>query len=102
MKYIKSKKIFESLVKKLDYSNKGLTELPELPTTLERLDCSNNQLKELPSLPDTLEELDCSNNQLPFNNLKEYKEWIKLDKHLTLKEKYKKAQRELKIKKFNI
>jgi len=96
MKYIKK---FESIAKntdEIDYSNKGLTSLPELPDGLKKLKCSgnkltslpnlpdtlellycyNNQLTSLPELPDTLEVLYCNNNQLPYKNLEEYREWF--------------------------
>ncbi|OGH95184.1 MAG: hypothetical protein A2538_03360 [Candidatus Magasanikbacteria bacterium RIFOXYD2_FULL_41_14] len=45
------------------HNNPLLSELPELPNSLQALDCSNNpQLSELPELPDSLQVLDCSNN----------------------------------------
>lgn len=62
MKYIKAYE--QANVTKLDLSNLGLTELPELPDTLEVLRCSFNRLTSLPDLPNTLEALNCSNNQL--------------------------------------
>ena len=89
-------------IKEFDCSENQLKELPELPDTLEELNCSENQLKELPELPNTLEILYCSNNELPFDDLKEYKVWRAKDPDLTLKEKYRKHQRELKAQKFNL
>ena len=64
MKYIKSKKLFETKETKLYYSGNNLSELPVLPDTLKYLACYNNQLTFLPELPDTLEELYCDNNKL--------------------------------------
>ena len=48
----------------LDCSNKRLTDLPTLPSSLKILDCENNQLTELPTLPQSLKYLYCNNNQL--------------------------------------
>jgi hypothetical protein len=47
----------------LDYSNKGLRSLPELPYTLIELYCGNNQLITLPELPN-IRDLYCNGNQL--------------------------------------
>ena len=55
-------KIFENT--KLNYSNKDLTELSELPDNLEQLECYVNQLISLPELPDTLEYLNYKCNKL--------------------------------------
>ena len=101
MKHIKR---FEGLINKsiieiLSYSNQGLTKLPdlseyinlkdlycynnkltylpELPNSLRSLYCNYNNLTSLPELPNSLEFLSCSNNNLPYDNLKEYKEWKK-------------------------
>ena len=41
-----------------------LTELPELPDSLEDLLCASNQLIELPKLPKKLKHLFCQSNQL--------------------------------------
>jgi gliding motility-associated-like protein len=41
-----------------------LTSLPNLPNTLRYLDCSYNKLNSLPTLPKTLKLLYCQNNQL--------------------------------------
>jgi Leucine-rich repeat (LRR) protein len=59
LEYIKESNIIE-----LDYNGKQLTELPELPVTLQKLYCNFNKLKELPKLPDSLQRLDCDNNEL--------------------------------------
>ena len=59
----------------LNYLN--LTELPELPNSLERLYCYNNNLTELPELPNSLKELSCGNNNLPYNDLDGYWKWFK-------------------------
>ena len=48
----------------LDVSKQGLTEIPELPTSLETLWCSDNQLTSLPELPDNLDLLYCGDNNL--------------------------------------
>lgn len=53
-----------SCLKELDCEGNQLTELPDLPNTLEGLDCESNQLTELPELPSTLAVLDCSQNQI--------------------------------------
>ena len=63
-------------------SKNNLTSLPELPETLKELYCSNNKLTELPELPKSLKILFCSNNNLPYNNLDEYKEWVKNNQEL--------------------
>lgn len=47
-----------------DGSNSRLTDLPDLPSTLERLRCDCNCLTALPGLPSNLQELNCANNQL--------------------------------------
>ena len=58
-------KIFEANnITELNYNSQNLSELPELPDTLEILYCHNNNLSELPELPDTLETLYCHNNNL--------------------------------------
>ena len=100
MKYIKT--FEQTLITKLNLSDKGLTSLPELPDSLkelscsknnlttlpelpdslEKLDCWNNNLTSLPELPDSLKELYCSENNLPYNNLDEYKEWVINNKKL--------------------
>ena len=65
MKYLKTyNKIFEKIITALDYSRCNLTELPELPDTLEVLYCQNNNLTELPKLPESIEILVCANNNL--------------------------------------
>ena len=53
----------------LSCKNNQLTQLPELPDSLEILYCSYNQLTELPELPDSLKYLYCENNKLPYTNL---------------------------------
>jgi Leucine-rich repeat (LRR) protein len=50
----------------LGCSENQLTSLPDLPDTLKILYCDNNQLTSLPDLPDTLERLNCSHNKLIF------------------------------------
>jgi Leucine-rich repeat (LRR) protein len=42
----------------------GLTQLPELPKSLEELYCYNNKLTQLPELPEGLRSLCCNNNKL--------------------------------------
>ena len=42
----------------------GLTELPELPESLQLLRCESNNLVTLPPLPNNIEILYCDNNQL--------------------------------------
>jgi len=65
MKILKTYKLFEAKkITELDYSNQGLTSLPELPESLVALFCFNNKLSELPELPESLEILECYNNQL--------------------------------------
>jgi len=51
-------------LKELNCDNNNLTELPELPNSLEILKCYNNNLTSLPELPNSLEYLDFDNNQL--------------------------------------
>lgn len=51
-------------IRKLDYLESQLTELPHLPPSLETLICSRNKLTKLPNLPCSLEKLDCWGNQL--------------------------------------
>ena len=55
-----------SSITKLDLSNKGLTELPDLSkyTNLKELNCSDNQLTSLDNLPLTLTTLYCNSNQI--------------------------------------
>jgi Leucine-rich repeat (LRR) protein len=58
-----------STLRVLDCMGNHLTELPQLgsegtPSTLVKLYCGGNQLTELPQLPSTLECLDCYGNQL--------------------------------------
>jgi Leucine-rich repeat (LRR) protein len=45
-------------------SGNQLNQLPELPVSLQQLNCSFNQLNQLPELPASLQQLDCSSNQL--------------------------------------
>jgi hypothetical protein len=54
---------------KLDYSNKGLKELPEIPEGVTHLYCWGNQLTELPALPATLTELYCEGHLKNNSNL---------------------------------
>ena len=75
MKYIKKYQLFDKVITELNLSNQNLTELPELPDTLEILYCHNNKLTELPELPETLEYLECDHNNLPYDNLKSYWKW---------------------------
>ncbi len=51
-------------LQELECDNNGLSELPELPTTLTSLNCCNNSLTELPDLPSGLLMLTCDNNRL--------------------------------------
>ena len=44
---------------------------------ITKLDYSYHNLTELPELPNSLIYLYCENNNLPYNNLKEYKSWLK-------------------------
>ena len=55
-----------SQVKTLDFSNKGITEIPSLVKykNLTRLNCNNNYLTKIPELPDNLRFLDVKNNQI--------------------------------------
>ena len=75
MKYIKEFKIFESndIITELNYSIENLTQLPELPNSLEILYCKYNKLTELPELPNSLNYLNCSNNNLTELKFNEYK-----------------------------
>ena len=57
-------KYFNILMINGKYSSLKLTELPDLPPTLETLYCSENALTELPNLPPTLKTLSCDNNAL--------------------------------------
>jgi hypothetical protein len=53
-------------ITRLDLSDMGLTELPDLSmyTNLEKLLCNDNLLTKIENLPHTLKELYCSNNRL--------------------------------------
>ena len=51
-------------LKRLDCFDNQISELPELPSTLELLVCDWNQLSELPELPASLSYLYCYNNNL--------------------------------------
>ena len=51
-------------IKFIECVKSKLTELPELPDSLEILWCYKSKLTELPRLPDSLEELYCFDNQL--------------------------------------
>lgn len=53
-----------SYLTSLDVRGSGLTELPNLPTTLRALFASDNKLAGLPDLPKTLSTLFASNNKL--------------------------------------
>ena len=55
-----------SQVKTLDFSNKGITELPPLSKykNLTRLNCNNNKLRKIPDLPNNLKYLNIRNNQI--------------------------------------
>ena len=48
----------------LNLSYQDLTELPQLPQSLQILCCDNNNLTELPQLPQSLKLLYCSYNNL--------------------------------------
>ena len=50
-------------------NNNNLTELPELPKSLEILWCQNNNLTELPVLPHSLIRLWCENNNIKYLSL---------------------------------
>jgi hypothetical protein len=81
MKYIKTYE--QKVITKLNLSDKGLTSLPELP--------------------DSLEQLGCSENNLPYNNLKEYKEWVINNKKLIDEYGWIKAHEiSCKMKKYNL
>ena len=70
---------------------------------LKKLYCSENQLTVLPELPKTLKELYCWNNQLPYDNLKEYKEWVRKNQQLIDKYGWEEAHKIYnKAKKYNI
>jgi Leucine-rich repeat (LRR) protein len=58
--------LYFSQITELDLSCRGLRELPDLRmyTNLKILHCSQNQLSELTNLPPTLQTLYCSENQL--------------------------------------
>jgi Leucine-rich repeat (LRR) protein len=60
LQYIKESKE----VIRLNYSDQELTELPELPNSLQSLWCDDNKLTSLPKLPNSLQKLNCSFNQL--------------------------------------
>ena len=103
MKILKTyNELFESIVKKLDYSDQKLTKLPELPDTLEKLYCSNNKLTKLPELPESLKYLDCKNNNLPYNNLEDYWKWFHEYYPIHYPKKYKRYLAKKKSKKYNI
>jgi Leucine-rich repeat (LRR) protein len=53
-------------VKRIDLSNKNLTELPDLSrfTKLQYLECPDNKLRYLPKFNETLIEIYCDNNML--------------------------------------
>lgn len=54
-------------VREINVNDKGLTYIPASIirfTKLQILHCENNQLTELPQLPDSLEQLHCDNNLL--------------------------------------
>ncbi len=48
----------------INISNHGLSELPNLPETLEVLNCDNGKLTKLPDIPKSLKLLDCHSNKL--------------------------------------
>ena len=53
-------------VKRIDLSNKNLTELPDLSRfkKLQYLECDDNKLRYLPKFNETLIEIYCDNNML--------------------------------------
>ena len=51
-------------LKKFDCNYCDLTELPNLPNSLEYLSCNENKLTELPDLPNSLIDLSCNDNKL--------------------------------------
>jgi len=66
MKYLKTYKLFENVVRYLDYTDQDRKSLPKLPDTLIDLFCFNNRLKFLPKLPKSLQRLSCSHNILEY------------------------------------
>ena len=57
---------YYSNITKLNLSNKGLTQLPDLSiyTNLKELHCSGNKIATLYNLPPILTVLDCSSNKI--------------------------------------
>ena len=84
MKHLKNyNQLFESIVTKRNISYQNLTELPELPDTLEILSCENN-------------------NKLPYNDLEGYWKWFHEYYPVHYPEKYKQYLKRKNMKKFNI
>ena len=73
MQYIRSLSLSLSIdIKEINICNKNLSILPDLSiyTCLRKLECSGNKITQLNNLPYSLEELNCSNNQITqLNNL---------------------------------
>lgn len=71
-KNIKGKIIFTNFeeLKKINCSNNNITDVDDLPNTIEELDCSYNDIEKLDNLPENLIKLYCHNNEIiELNNL---------------------------------
>ena len=76
-------------VTEINIECKNLSILPDLSrfTCLQKLDCSPNLLTQLDNLPSSLQYLDCTNNKMNNINLEYWKEITKNKKLKLLKEK---------------
>jgi len=75
--------LFELSKMKLDYSTRGLYNLPDIPDGTEYLDCSGNNIRRIDKLPGSLKVLDCSNNSLEvLTNLPSSLESLRVDFNL--------------------
>ena len=75
-------------LQKLCCISNQIVQLDNLPSTLLKLGCQNNRLTQLDNLPFSLIKLHCYGNKMENNNLEYWKERTKNKKLKLLKEKY--------------